>query len=41
MIEIEHITDCLNHFDGLEAVVFDLDDTLYARRTTLGVVFMP
>ena len=32
MIEIAHITDCLNHLEGLKAVVFDLDDTLYSEK---------
>ena len=29
MIEIQKITDVIQHFNGLKAVVFNLDDTLY------------
>ena len=32
MIEIGSITEVLNHLGGLEAVIFDLDDTLYNER---------
>lgn len=32
MIEIKKITDILQHLDGLKAVVFDLDDTLYSEK---------
>lgn len=32
MIEIHKITDVLLHLDGLKAIVFDLDDTLYGER---------
>ena len=32
MIEIQKITDVLQYLDGLEAVVFDLDDTLYSEK---------
>ena len=32
MIEINRITDVLNHIEGLKAVVFDLDDTLYGEK---------
>lgn len=32
MIEISTITEVLNHLDGLSAVVFDLDDTLYSEK---------
>lgn len=32
MIEIQKITDILQHLDGLKAVVFDLDDTLYSEK---------
>lgn len=32
MIEIHKITDALQYFDGLKAIVFDLDDTLYSEK---------
>lgn len=32
MIEIHKITDILQHLDGLKAIVFDLDDTLYGEK---------
>lgn len=32
MIEIHKITDALHCFDGLKAIVFDLDDTLYSEK---------
>lgn len=32
MIEIEKITDVLHYVDGLKAVIFDLDDTLYGEK---------
>lgn len=32
MIEITKITEVMNHIDGLSAVVFDLDDTLYSEK---------
>lgn len=32
MIEINDITEVMNHIDGLSAVVFDLDDTLYSEK---------
>lgn len=32
MIEINKITDVMNHIDGLKAVIFDLDDTLYSEK---------
>lgn len=32
LIEIDKITDVLNHIVGLSAVVFDLDDTLYSEK---------
>lgn len=32
MIEIQKITDVLQHLAGLKAVVFDLDDTLYGEK---------
>ena len=32
MIEIHKITDALHYFDGLNAIVFDLDDTLYSEK---------
>lgn len=32
MIEITEITEVMNHIDGLSAVVFDLDDTLYSEK---------
>lgn len=32
MIRIKKITDVEKHLDGIEAVVFDLDDTLYSEK---------
>lgn len=32
MIEIQKITDIMQHLDGLNAVIFDLDDTLYSEK---------
>ncbi len=32
MIEIQSITDLMQHLDGLKAVIFDLDDTLYGEK---------
>lgn len=32
MIEINEITEVMNYIDGLSAVVFDLDDTLYSEK---------
>lgn len=32
MVEIKKITDVMQHLDGLKAVVFDLDDTLYSEE---------
>ena len=32
MIKISNILDVEKHLDGIDAVVFDLDDTLYAER---------
>lgn len=32
MIEIQRVTDVLQYLDGLEAVIFDLDDTLYGEK---------
>lgn len=32
MIEIQKITDVMQHLNGLKAVVFDLDDTLYNEK---------
>ena len=32
MIEINQIADVLNYREGLKAVVFDLDDTLYGEK---------
>ncbi len=32
MIEIDKILDVEQHLDGIEAVIFDLDDTLYSER---------
>ena len=32
MIEIHKFTDVLQHIDGLKAIVFDLDDTLYGEK---------
>lgn len=32
MIEINKIADVLNYIEGLKAVVFDLDDTLYGEK---------
>lgn len=31
MIELHHVTEVLDYLDGLKAVVFDLDDTLYSE----------
>ncbi|WP_455436901.1 HAD family hydrolase [Hungatella hathewayi] len=32
MIEIQKITDVMQHLNGLKVVVFDLDDTLYSEK---------
>ena len=32
MIEITSITEASNHLQGLEAIIFDLDDTLYGEK---------
>ncbi len=32
MIQINNIIDVMQHLDGLKAVVFDLDDTLYSEK---------
>ena len=32
MIEIQNITDIMQQLDGIKAVVFDLDDTLYSEK---------
>lgn len=32
MIEIDSILDVEKHLDGIEAVIFDLDDTLYSEK---------
>lgn len=32
MIEIQKISDIMQHIDGLKAVIFDLDDTLYNEK---------
>lgn len=32
LIEIDEITEVINHIDDLSAVVFDLDDTLYSEK---------
>lgn len=32
MIQISEITEVQNYLDGLEAVIFDLDDTLYSEK---------
>lgn len=32
MIEIQNITDIQQHLNGLKAVIFDLDDTLYSEK---------
>ncbi len=32
MIEIHKITEVIQHLDGLKAIVFDLDDTLYSEK---------
>ncbi len=32
MIQINKITEVQNYLDGLEAVIFDLDDTLYGEK---------
>ncbi len=32
MTEIQNITDLMQHLDGLKAILFDLDDTLYSEK---------
>ncbi len=32
MVEVHKITDIIYHLDGLKAVIFDLDDTLYSEK---------
>ena len=32
MIEITSITEVSNHLQGLKAIIFDLDDTLYGEK---------
>ncbi len=32
MIEIENITDIINHLDEIKTVIFDMDDTLYGEK---------
>ena len=32
MIEILDITEMKNHIDGLKAIIFDMDDTLYGEK---------
>lgn len=32
MIEISKVTEIMDHLDGLQAVIFDLDDTLYSEK---------
>lgn len=32
MIEIQKVKDVMQHLDGLKAVIFDLDDTLYSEK---------
>lgn len=32
MIEITSITEVINHLQGIQAVIFDLDDTLYGEK---------
>ncbi len=32
MIEIQNIIEVMQHLDGLKAIVFDLDDTLYGEK---------
>lgn len=32
MIEIQNISEVVDHIDGLQAVIFDLDDTLYPEK---------
>ncbi len=32
MIEIRNITDVMQHLDGLKAIIFDMDDTLYSEK---------
>ena len=32
MIEIDNILDIEKYIDGLDAVIFDLDDTLYSEK---------
>lgn len=31
MVELRHVTEVLDYLDGLKAVIFDLDDTLYSE----------
>lgn len=40
MIEITNILDVENHLDGIEAVIFDLDDTLYSEKDYVRSGFM-
>lgn len=32
MIEIQNVTDVMQHLDGLKVIIFDLDDTLYSEK---------
>ena len=32
MIVIEQILDCESHLENIDAVIFDLDDTLYGEK---------
>lgn len=32
MTEIQNVTDVMQHLEGLKAVIFDLDDTLYGEK---------
>ncbi len=32
MIEMQNVTEVMQHLDGLKAVIFDLDDTLYGEK---------
>ena len=40
MIEITNILDVEKHLDGIEAVIFDLDDTLYSEKDYVRSGFM-
>ena len=38
MIEITEITEVMNYIEGLSAVVFDLDDTLYSEKEYVRII---